>query len=357
MHRLFYEDIMIYNEYFDELIHKNLFYDNQSEFFIIASKHGPLGLQFIQKELVKHYEEILEHIDDINDISIIHKRINDLKILLLKIEEDIKQDNLNNYYNKINLFTHMLNHIPSYSKTRILNMFDHHKINNNQLYKVKEDQIWNIYGINADYELLWDHYKKSEIDLHDEKKYLLSQKFTWWDSLLCMITQEHIKHAWKNNNNIVDLAADICTVNGNLAIVSGLIVTLAFPFYVFNTVSSLWFEGDLPAAIYLYGVIATGVFETLTIIIAIRNIISITLMDHSSLKVFVNEHSTILLLPIALNSYGFICFFIALLAHSYATLDVNFLYYFLFLLVVPALTLLIILSIKELQTTYRSQPW
>ena len=63
------------------------------------------------------------------------------------------------------------------------------------------------------------------------------------------------------------------------------------------------------------------------------------------------------MLPISFNNYGIICFFTALLAHSYTTLNVKFFYYFFFVIVIPSIYLLIIVSIKELQTLYKTQPW
>jgi len=233
---------------------KNSYYENQGDFFLKASKHGKIGLQFIFIQQIHHYEELLRSIDSYkhDEINLINNKIDNLKISLKIIEDDITKDDSNSYYNRIQLFTSMLEYIPTHAQDRILQMFDHHRLHD-KVVKFENDSIWNVYGQNADYMLLWEHYKVSEIDRQEELEYLAMQKFTWWDALYCILTLDHLKQAWENNSNISSLASEICTVNGNLAIVAGLIMSLSFPFYVFNTVGDGWDTGDVGSCIYLYG--------------------------------------------------------------------------------------------------------
>jgi hypothetical protein len=250
------------------------------------------------------------------------------------------------------LFSEMLKYIPGSVQDTILEL--------NKDSKVVDDTLCDLYTIAYDYNYmkLWEDYENAQRSiLHeiDYKRY--SQSFTVLDGILALLSNEYIREAWAANDDDSDLANDIVTVNANLALLGALIVTLAFPLYTGSTLTEQWYEGDINVSIYLYGVIACGVFESTSLLIAIRNIIGVNLIETHNLKAFVKSSTKLLLLPITLNMLGVVSLLIALLCFGYSVLGFNFFIFFLVLLAIPALLLILYVSGAVIKNIFQNQPW
>jgi len=142
-----------------------------------------------------------------------------------------------------------------------------------------------------------------------------------------------------------------------LALLGALLVTLAFPLYTAGDQTDAWFDGDMGICIYLYGVVACGVFESTCLLIAIRNIVAINLIQVQNLKAFVKSSTKLMLLPISLNMLGVVSLLIALLSYGYSVLGRNFFTFFLAILAIPAVFLLFYASSSVVKIIYNTQPW
>lgn len=341
----------------------------QSDFFIKAMAYGIIGKEFIliqkqrdYKSLIERYEKILLDKDnekigtEINNIKLREDNINkSLREIQEEMKSRIKTSTEYKYKlddDKMLLFSEMLKYIPSSVHDMIFEL--------NKDSKLGDDTLCDLYTIAHEYKYLklWEDYEKAQRSVLyeiDYKRY--AQRFTVFDGVLALLSNEYIKEAWAANEDDGDLANDIVTVNANLALLGALIVTLAFPLYTSSTLTEQWYDGDINVIIYLYGVIACGTFESTSLLIAIRNIIGVNLIETHNLKAFVKSSTKLLLLPITLNMLGVLSLLIALLCFGFSVLGSNFFLFFIVLLALPALFLIFYASGAIIKNIFKNQPW
>lgn len=332
--------------------YKNEWKDIKLDFYLIASRKGIIGYQFIANTQKDDYENLLTTTED----NIAKEKINiKLNILNDTIKKLNNNDISSNADDKIQFFFDMYEYIPNNAKERILDLCD-------DVVKINDDDtLYDIYCINFkhDYNELWKRYKEAHCNLLEEIDYLKSKKFTLWNGFLSLMSNEYIAESWKHNLDVTDLTEDIVTVNSNLALLSALIVTLAVPLYgqSNDTITMGWYDKDYGICLYLYGIVSCAIFELACLLIATTNIVTVNLIEKKNLKEFVNASIVILLLPMRLNIFGCAALFIALLSYGYSIFGRDFLFYFLFILAAPSVFLMFYAMSYGIKILYINQPW
>ena len=294
----------------DDKKYKNEWKDIKLNFYLIASRKGTIGYQFIANAQKDDYEHLKSTIDDSTVQEKIKIKLNILNDTLRKLSNEINGStnntnknttNTNNTTNttnatnitvnnsnsknydddKMQFFFDMYEYIPDNAKERILDLLDDD-------YKISDDDtLYDVYCINFqyDYNKLWRKYKEAHCNLLEEIDYLKSEKFTLWNGFLSVMSNEYIEESWKHNHDVTDLTDDIVTVNSNLALLSALIVTLSVPLYgqSNDTITTGWYDNDYGICLYLYGIVSCSIFEIACLLTLLRKRILRNLLTNQQL--------------------------------------------------------------------------
>lgn len=216
---------------------------------------------------------------------------------------------------------------------------------------------WLKHKIELNIDQIWKDYKGIDKLLTTEKEYLLNNnKLSIYSALVNMITGDYVKRAWSNTEDPEVLANVVVSVNANLALTGALIVTLAFPIYSEITPED-YAESDLGIVFYAYGLLGCGVFESVALLVAVRNMIAVNLLKPENLRNYVIRSNGILLSPMGFNVIGITSLLIALLALSYRNQGDLFLIIFSMAIVFPGLVCIFGISAVGITHIYEVQPW
>ncbi len=167
-----------------------------------------------------------------------------------------------------------------------------------------------------------------------------------------MMSGNYVKGSWTTDEDAGSLRDDVIDVQTSLALIGSLVLTFAFP--MFTTIPD---TDNVFMFIYAFCVAVTIVMESVCVLLAVRNIIVVSLVRPENMQYYVKLAAATLLFPTRMNFYavmsmlGALIFFGLYIIGAYAVIA------FCILVILPSVGYLLYHISKGIQALWVVQPW
>ena len=191
----------------------------------------------------------------------------------------------------------------------------------------------------------------------DEKKKIGGKKrrppgFTIMAGIKTMFTGEYVRGSWDRSGDPSDLRDDVIGVQTSLALIGSLVLTFAFP--MFTTVASV---SNAYLYIYAFCVALSAVLEAVCVLLAVRNIMVVSLVLPENMNVFVQLAANTLLYPTRMNFFAVLAMMGALVFFGLDLFGFVPVLIFIGVVILPMITLLLYHIADGIRALWIVQPW